>query len=337
VTPKHRTSAVLAVSLFVAAGLAASGGCTADKPKTTPQQTYQGALCSDAGAGDLFQRKIAPLLADDRPSTCNQCHLSGIDLKSVVSDSPCSTMACMVDQGMVNLQQPDESLILTWIKRAHPESALITQQVIDQEYDGFLQWIQYNAACGAEVCKGVTCNQTDASVCPTAEAHEAPLPDGAPPTPYGCGDRDIEQMFLDDVYSSRGRCAPCHFDNWTNNNLGSPSWIHVGGTCNQGSLATLREVERLGLINIDDPTRSLLLLKPLSVEGGGVMHGGGAKFELHPADASYLSFRRFVQHYAACRKGTLDDGGPNTDAAYGGGMLSYPAHPAADAGQHFVF
>jgi hypothetical protein len=56
----------------------------------------------------------------------------------------------------------------------------------------------------------------------------------------------------------------------------------------------------LGLIDVEDPSSSLLLLKPLDVAGGGVEHGGDAKFS-STMDPSYQSFLRFVQYYADCQ------------------------------------
>src|SRR6185503_16628220 len=112
---------------------------------------------------------------------------------------------------------PQASRILGFIRQADPQSPLITQDVQDEEYEGFLEWVEFNAACGIQ----------------------------------GCSDKDIEQLFLDSVYSSRGRCSPCHFDNWDRNTIGSPPWIKTGGTCNQASLATLREIERSGYIDVE--------------------------------------------------------------------------------------
>jgi hypothetical protein len=34
----------------------------------------QGGICSEDGT-ELFDRRIVPVLVDDRPQTCNQCHL----------------------------------------------------------------------------------------------------------------------------------------------------------------------------------------------------------------------------------------------------------------------
>ena len=89
--------------------------------------------------GTLYQRKIEPILRDDRPASCNQCHLPGIDLSLFVKDTPCQTMACMKQLGLVDFDEPEASSVLGWISRAMPESSLITEQVIDQEYQAMLE------------------------------------------------------------------------------------------------------------------------------------------------------------------------------------------------------
>jgi hypothetical protein len=57
--------------------------------------------CSVDGAASLYTRKIEPILQDDRPTRCNQCHLAGIDLALFVHETPCQTMACMAQLGLV--------------------------------------------------------------------------------------------------------------------------------------------------------------------------------------------------------------------------------------------
>jgi len=96
-----------------------------------------------------FHREIEPLLSDSRVSTCNECHLSGVDLSVFARETPCKTWACLVDQGLVNVASPEDSKILAWIERASPDSNLITPQVIAAEHDAFRDWIDANAALDA--------------------------------------------------------------------------------------------------------------------------------------------------------------------------------------------
>jgi hypothetical protein len=56
-----------------------------------------------------------------------------------------------------------------------------------------------------------------------------------------------------------------------------------------------------GYVDVEEPEESLLLLKPLAEELGGVEHGGHDKFYSVTRDQGYLNFRYFVDRYAGCR------------------------------------
>lgn len=247
---------------------------------------------------ETFHDRIEPLLKDDRPTSCNQCHLSGVDLTAFARDTPCQTWACLVDQQLVDVQNPEDSRILGWILRASPQSELITGDVIQAEHDGFLEWIQANAACPT-ACAGVTCGEPGAG--PTCSAGtsepEPELPTGE--DERGCTDLDIEQAFFEEVYAWRGRCFPCHFDTELKADPLAPRWLSAVGNCSTGSAVSLKRALGLGLIDTANPTQSLLLQKPLDIYGGGVAHGGGAKFTA--GDVAYQSFSHFIQYYAACQ------------------------------------
>jgi hypothetical protein len=269
---------------------------------------------------ETFHERIEPLLSDSRPSTCNQCHLSGVDLSVFARETPCQTWACLVDQGLVNVAAPDNSKILGWIERASPDSDLITPQVIAAEHDAFRDWIEANAACPA-ACAGVACGapgaapacsdainakEEDASASSSGGSGGSGGEGGASTTPKlpedtrGCSDLELEQAFYDDVYSWRGRCSPCHFDKFPDADKAAPRWISTAGNCTNGSATTFKNARDLGILNTNDPNMSLILLKPLDKAGGGVVHGGGEKFP-DKTDPTYQSFLRFVTHYQKCK------------------------------------
>jgi hypothetical protein len=50
---------------------------------------------------------------------------------------------------------------------------------------------------------------------------------------------------------------------------------------------------------VNDPTQSLLLLKPLDAVEGGVDHGGGPKFS-GTNDPSYASYLAFIEYWIGC-------------------------------------
>jgi hypothetical protein len=287
---RARTSTVVLAFASLAAGVLAS--CDGDQPSP-------GEAACEVKPTQTFNERIEPLLVEDRPTTCNQCHLSGVDLSAFARETPCKTWACLTDQGLVNPASPDESKILGWILRASPDSDLITDDVIRAEHDAFLEWIEANAAC-PDACAGVECGDpSEGPACSSGTSDEPPTPPDEPDT-RGCSDTELEQAFFDDVYAWRGRCFPCHFDTELEADEEAPRWLSAVGNCQTGSASTLKRVLALGLMNLEEPKQSLLLQKPLDDVGGGVNHGGGAKFT--PMDDTYKSFLRFIEHYRECQQ-----------------------------------
>ncbi len=251
--------------------------------------------CTPGEGDSLFEQRIAPLLQTDRPSTCNQCHLSGVDLTAFVRPTPCQTMSCLDARGLVDLARPDESLILQWIARATPDSELITDAVIAEEYGGFLEWIEQAAFCGA--CEGAEdledpCGEGDESViCEFDDPESAP----AFEDPGDCSDYTREALFRHKVYAWRDRCYPCHFDS---SKQKAPKWITTG-PCALASLATLRNVQEGEFLSLEQPAASRLLLKPLAEDAGGVEHGGHDKFA-SVDDPAYRDFLYWIEREAEC-------------------------------------
>lgn len=280
---------------------AVAANCVEPEPET--ERVY---VCTDDDALDLFEARIAPLLASDRQTTCNQCHLSGIDLGIYVQADPCATMACMVESGIVDLDHPGDSLVLSWILRARaegdgPNSELITEDVIEAEHDAVLQWIEYNAGCGVDVCAPVEnpCGGTAVAQCevPSSSATHGSRPFD---DPGDCSDHTLEAGFAELVYGWRGRCSPCHLDSHDGPPLDAPRWVH-DGSCELGSLLTMHHVVESGLLDRATPANSLLLLKPLSIGQGGVMHGGHEKMA-GKDDPAYVDFLHWIERWAACQQ-----------------------------------
>jgi hypothetical protein len=259
-SPRARIS-TLFLGLTSAAS-AALASCDGDEP--SPKE----AAC-ELQPTRTFHERIEPLLSEDRVTTCNQCHLSGVNLTAFARDTPCKTWACLNQQGLVSTASPTDSKILSWILRASPDSELITGEVIQAEHEAFLQWIEANAAC-PEACAGVTCGEPSAGpICSDGTRDDPPPPPPDEEDNRGCGDAELEQAFYDDVYAWRGRCAPCHFDTELEADPDAPRWISALGNCATGSAVTLKRVIALGLMNTEEPAQSLLLQKPLDDVGGG--------------------------------------------------------------------
>jgi len=288
--------ATLALVCSVVLGAVAASCSSPDDPGTQARATSEQCLSQ---AGSLYERKIAPLLATDRPKTCNQCHLSGIDLSLFVREDMCETRACLLDRGLVDLTNPDQSAVLGWIERAHPDSELITQEVIDQEYEAFKEFVEQIAHCGGEACPGVRCPTSDGGEDCGSPGDEAGVP-FLVPAGTSCDLPTVEAEFRDTVYVWRDRCNPCHFSSNTGGGgVTAPLFINVESSCNVDSLETFHNLVASGLMDAENPTQSLLLLKPLDVRDGGVAHGGGPKFH-GVDDVSYLSFLSFIEYWAGC-------------------------------------
>ncbi|HEY6728639.1 MAG TPA: hypothetical protein VI197_31725 [Polyangiaceae bacterium] len=277
-------------------------GCKADAPKD------EAAACNEA-ATDVYRQRIEPVLMSDQPASCNQCHLSGVDLGLFVRDTPCETMACLVERGLVDLHAPRDSTILSWIERASPDSELITDQVIQAEYDAFAAWIEQVASCGA--CADTTCGEKTGFGFCDAEA-EPGEPYSADRDPGGCDSKTLEQVFLDTIYVTRGRCYPCHFVG-AKPTPDALQWLVQQDNCGASALASLNNAVANGLIDTEDPLSSLLLLKPLAQKDGGVLHGGHSKITKEN-DPAYTNFVYFLERYAGCAQtGAGGAGGAGAD------------------------
>ncbi|MEM6991377.1 MAG: hypothetical protein AAF721_12790 [Myxococcota bacterium] len=256
------------------------------------------AACGPEGVASVYDRRIAPLLADDRPSTCNECHLKGIDLSMYVQGDACQTMACLVDEGLVDLERPDDSIVLSWVARAEPQG-LITQATIDEEYAGMREWIATTASCGDAACPKY---DNPCGAPPELDDCELTYPDAAGEfeDPGGCSDLEIEQLWRNTVYAWRGRCYPCHFEGEVEpeDSYAGPPWI-VLGDCDEASLQSLRRAEAGGYFDVDDPPSSLMLLKPLEEALGGVQHGGDDKIHSRE-EGVFLDLMLFAERYSEC-------------------------------------
>lgn len=147
-----RLRAVVTFAISIAA--LAVVGCQPDRREMLapcpPEDPECAAACSDEETLAVFRARIAPLLDESRPSSCNSCHLTGIPLDSFVRDTPCQSMACLIDKALVDFAEVEQSLILQWIEQGQPHPEM--QGAAQAEYEGFRAWIAYSARCHAMVC-----------------------------------------------------------------------------------------------------------------------------------------------------------------------------------------
>lgn len=284
--------------------LCALAGC--DSPRSETRRSDDGARDAatvklECGAQDglaIFEQRIEPLFVEDRPQSCNQCHLAGMDLSAFVRSDPCETFACLVEQNLVDTKEPRKSRVLSWIGRAAPDSRLITADIIDAEYQGFLEWIAFESQCGT--CDDAVCESTDAgSGCPLV--YGSSDSDASAPANSDCSDEALYTVFSQTIYAERGRCSPCHSSAFQDDEVDAPRWIDVSSSCERGAQQTLWNVLNAGYIDANAPEQSLLLLKPLAEDEGGVVHGGHDKFYDRETDPGYLAFAEFIDKLVTCR------------------------------------
>src|SRR5688500_17110003 len=63
----------------------------------------------------VFEQRLLPIFKSPNPSSCVQCHLAGVDLKNYILPDHEKTFRSLRDQGLIDLDAPEKSKILTLI------------------------------------------------------------------------------------------------------------------------------------------------------------------------------------------------------------------------------
>jgi hypothetical protein len=236
----------------------------------------------------VFEQRIVPIFKSPNPSSCVQCHLAAVDLKDYILPSSTETFLALRDQGLVDLDNPDNSKILKLINRgaADPKGAgLIPAKQRQAEYDAFAAWIR---ACAADPA-----------------LRNAPKPASPPALAtkpvevvrHARKDKMIES-FETNVWSLRFRCMNCHTEGTPQNDkLRKEHGDRVAWFKKDGPEATMNYLLASKLIDTRNPEQSLLLTKPLNE----VKHGGGVKFVR--GDQGYKAMRAWIEDVVAIRTG----------------------------------
>lgn len=276
---------------------------------------------------EIFNQRILPIFRSPQPSSCVQCHLASVDLKTYILPSHEKTFASLRDQGLIDLEAPGESKILTLIRMGQKDldegARLIHEKTRQAEYEAFAAWLK--ACCADPAIRNLA--KLDA-----AEYARPAVPDQV--IRHARKSRVVDS-FARIVWTQRMRCFPCH----------TPHEIDPSDPKHQAAVKTLRELKQkygaeqlarleifretpeatvqylvrrsretrgdeLPLINLQNPRKSLLVLKPTSklpvklADGTfetassvePVTHMGGLK--MHPDDQSYKAFVAWLQDYA---------------------------------------
>lgn len=280
----------------------------------------------------LFRERIMPIFRSPKPSSCVQCHLASVDLKDYIQPSHEQTFASLRDQGLIDLKHPKQSKILDLISMGDQDldrgARLIHKRTRDAEYEAFAAWIK---AC---------CQDPELRSLPSVPKEDLAGP-AKPDAVIRHGRKDrLLDSFTRNIWSQRMRCYPCHTPHELNDGP-APAEKAVkrhddleqqygqrinifrdtpAATMKQLIASSrLRSNKHLPLINVDQPRKSLLVLKPTSklppktsdgkpAEPSSVdpvSHGGGLK--MHVNDHSYKAFLTWIQDYAKLVRGEYDD------------------------------
>lgn len=282
---------------------------------------------SDSSPEDLFNARILPIFKSPNPSSCVQCHLSSVDLKDYILPSSEQTFASLRAQELVNVDAPEKSKILELISMGEKDSdkgaKMIHEEMRKAEYEAFASWIK--ACCADPKLRNL----------PAPSKTALAKPEHPDEVIRHARKSRLVDSFTRNVWSQRMRCFPCHTPHEIDDNdpKAKQARKHIQdiedrhGVKFTSRLALFRktpeatmqawiensrdaEPDSLPLINLEDATQSLIVLKPSAKlpkkkEDGSfekpssvepVSHLGGLK--MHKDDFSYKAFIAWIEDYA---------------------------------------
>ncbi len=290
---------------------------TSGGPEDTDQPGSQDSAdpfpeCNEEDLGELYERYVEPVMSDAHPQSCNQCHLAGVDLTMFVGDTPCDSMACLIEMGWVDLDDPEASEVLAFIEQGESGSDLVTDETLSAEHEGFLEWITWSAECHEPVCGDIE------DPCGLGEPDNE-LPEDTETPLGGCDEDELVEAFTSKVWSWHGRCWSCHHaDGASHEDFESAPLFYVwDGDNTNSSRASMYNLIGMGAVDSERPNESTLITKPLQEgatvdtdigEIAGAWHGGTDKFKLTETDAggvmedeAFWDFVDWLELYAECR------------------------------------
>ena len=164
---------------------------------TTSTTTGPAANCDENDLSDMYTRYVEPFVSGTVPTSCASCHMTGVNMSVYAQDNPCATMGCMLEQGVVDLENPADSQLLDMIMMGDPQSEVFD---VDTEHAAMLEWISWSAECHQEICGD------QANACASGEGTES-----TGVNPIGdCSEEDLTLSFFQNVMATKGRCIICH-------------------------------------------------------------------------------------------------------------------------------
>lgn len=250
----------------------------------------------------IFQQRILPIFKSPDPSSCTECHLSGVDLKNYLLPSAEKTFANLRDLKLIDLDAPEKSEILRFIAMTPesegyeaPGAGRIDPALRKAELEAFAAWI----IAGAK--------DPRFREAPHLNKEETAAPDlPADVIRHGRTDR-LLTSYEKNIWSLRFRCAGCHMPGGEKfekhaekHGFEKMAWLK-----DRGPGESMRHLMASDLIDIENPEKSELILKPL--DDAEEEHGGGVK--MRRGDTDYIAFLNWIRDYANLVNGAYREAG----------------------------
>jgi hypothetical protein len=336
-TARSGRAAVALVACTTGATIAGGGcGVDADAEGTTVSSEV---ACDLGEMLDAYARYVTPLTSSPESQSCTYCH-AGNDLTKMERQTPCHTMACMIEQQLVDLSDPEASHVLEITQMGAKFQAPIDPAVMQREHDGLLAWIEYGAQCFAQACGTLTdpCGTQGTSGAGGATSGAGGSvgsgSGGSVGTGGGaswgkCTEEDVLGIFTQKVWAHIGNKTADATDGDGNPGNNGMCWACHG----KGGKESAKTVKQMGelwnddvdpkktlynmaatttMLNAADPTKSELVTKPIgrsmdpqttvapSKLGSFYAVKHGGGQKLDPTKPAFTDFVDFLAYYAAC-------------------------------------
>lgn len=247
-----------------------------------------------ASPQEVFEERILPIFNSPNPSSCTQCHLAGVDLKNYILPSHEKTFLSLRDQGLIDLDRPEQSKILRMIRMGAqdtPAEAVLHAQVRKAEFDAFSAWVL--ASCGDLKLRNAPRL--------TQEELNPPLP-SAPVQLFRSEDAllvadartdKLLDSFNRTIWDQKVHCSNCHQAGGKDNAKHVAKYGERVTWMKDDAKATMNYLLVTKLLDAKQPEKSLLLLKPMAI----VEHGGGKK--IMPNTPRHTLYLTWLKDYAA--------------------------------------
>ncbi len=147
-------------------------------------------------AEEVFGRRILPIARSAKASSCTECHFGGVELKNYIREDEAATFAALRDEGLIDIEKPDESKLLTFIRRSGDKTDPLLAKVREAEYAAFHTWIHAAVKDPRLLAVKSTDVKLRSELSPEVIRHMR---------------RDrVVASFVENIWSEIGRCLHCH-------------------------------------------------------------------------------------------------------------------------------